>query len=133
MVTNPLPGALGPGPFSRKEALAAGVTKAMFAAGRLVRIFPRVWRLASHEMTDADWIKAARLALPVRARLTGITRIQELGLDFGPRFPLHFVIEGDLHIDLDEIFLHRTKKLAPHDELCVTAAAAFIFYAATPG
>lgn len=128
MATNPLPPDLGPGPFSRKEATAAGVTKAMFAAVRMVRIFPRVWRMAEHEMTDADWVKAARLTLPDKARLTGITRIQQLGLDFGPRFPLHFVIEGDLHIDIDEIFLHRTKKLAPHDDLCVTAAAAFLFY-----
>jgi len=29
---------------------------------------------------------------------------------------------------IDEIFLHRTKKLAPHDHLCVTPAAAFVFY-----
>lgn len=93
-----------------------------------MRIFPRVWRLADHQMADDDWVQAARLALPERARLTGITRIQELGLDYGPRFPLHFVVEGDLHIDQAGIFLHRTRKLAPHDELSVAAAGAFIFF-----
>lgn len=128
MAINPLPAELGPGPFSREQALALGVTKAMFAGERLVRVFPRVWRLAHHQMTEDDWVQAARLTLPDRARLTGITLIQRLGLDFGPRFPLHFVIEGDLHIDIDEIFLHRTKKLAPHDDLCVSNAAAYIFY-----
>jgi hypothetical protein len=116
------------GPFTRKQAGRAGVTPRMLRGRRFARIFPRVWRLAEHQMTDDDWVRAARLALPDGARLTGITRIQRLGLDFGPRFPLHFVVEGDLHIDLDEIFLHRTKMLAPLDGLCVTAAAAFVFY-----
>lgn len=29
------------------------------------------------------------------ARTTGITRLQQLGLDHGPRDVLHFVVEGD--------------------------------------
>jgi hypothetical protein len=123
-----IPGELPDGPFTREQAAECGVTPRMLRGRRFVRVFPRVWRLSEHEMTDDDWVAAAMLALPDRARLTGITRIQRLGLDFGPRFPLHFVIEGDLHIDIDEIFLHRTKMLAPHDELAVSEAAAFIFY-----
>ena len=124
----PLPSDLGPGPFTREQALALGVTKAMFAGERLARVFPRVWRLADHEMTQADWLEAARLTLPEQARLTGLTAIRRLGLDYGPLFPLHFVVEGDLHIDLDDIFLHRTKALAPHDEIAVTNAAAYLIY-----
>jgi hypothetical protein len=100
----------------------------MLRGRRFTRVFPRVWRLSEHRMTPDDWVRAARLTLPDDARLTGLTKIQQLGLDFGPRFPLHFVIEGDLHIDIDEIFLHRTKLLAPHDDLGVSAAAAFLFY-----
>lgn len=123
-----LPPDLGPGPFSREHALALGVTKSMFVGKRLVQVFPRVWRLADHEMSEEDWIDAARLALPAQSILTGLTRIRQLGLDFGPRFPLHFVIEGDLHIDLDRVFLHRTKALAPHDGRSTTPAAAFLFY-----
>ena len=70
-----------------------------------------------HLMTDADWVEAARLALPCRARLTGITRLQQLGLGLrSAQVPLHFVIEGELHLDIDGIFLHRTKRLAPTDE-----------------
>lgn len=93
-----------------------------------MRLFPRVWVTEDFEMTPDAWVKAACLTLPDRARLTGITRIQHMGLGFGPAFPLHFVIEGDLHLDLYRIFLHRTKRLAPHDALCVTPAAAFVFY-----
>ncbi|HET9423247.1 MAG TPA: hypothetical protein VFO49_19065 [Nocardioides sp.] len=104
------------------------MTKAMFAGERFARVFPRVWRLADHEMTQADWLLAGRLTLPEQARLTGLTAIRRLGLDFGPLFPLHFVIEGDLHIDLDDVFLHRTKKLAHHDNVAVTNSAAYLFY-----
>lgn len=124
----PLPQGLGPGPFSREEALARGVTKSMLVGDRFVRVFPRVWRFAHHEMTEEDWVGAARLALPAGSILTGLTRIRQLGLHFGPRFPLHFVVEGDLHIDLDKVFLHRTRALAPHDGRSTTPAAAFLFY-----
>jgi hypothetical protein len=124
----PLPPELGPGPFTRAQALALGVTKAMFDGDRFIRVFPCVWRLADQPLTEAGWVAAARLTLPDHARLTGLTRLRELGLDFGPRFPLHFVVEGDLHLDLDGIFLHRTKLLAPNDGRSVTAAAAFLFY-----
>ena len=71
---------------------------------------------------------AATLALPDRAKLTGISRIQQLGLDFGPRTPIRFVIRGDHHLALDGIFLHRTKRLPPYEDNGVTPAAAFIAY-----
>lgn len=81
-------------------------------------------------MTHHDWITAARLALPAHAHLTGISRIQQLGLDFGPRLPIRFVVEGDLHLAFENVFLHRTKRLAPTDEVGVVPAAAFIAYCA---
>jgi hypothetical protein len=89
-----------------------------------------VWRVATLEVTDADRVSAARLALPPGARLTGLTRLQTLGLDFGPTDPLHFVVEGDHHLALDGVFLHRTLRLAPDDGSCVTPAAAYLAYCA---
>jgi hypothetical protein len=81
-------------------------------------------------MTQADWVAAATLALPPSAHLTGITRIQRLGLDFGPLRPIRFVVEGDLHLALDGIFLHRTERLPPTDDVGATPAAAYIAYVA---
>jgi hypothetical protein len=81
-------------------------------------------------MTEDDWVRAATLALPDDARLTGITRLQQLGLDYGPRRPVRFVVERDHHTALDGIFLHRTKRLPPTDEIGVTVAAAFLAYCA---
>ena len=73
---------------------------------------------------------AAALAMPGHARLTGISRIQQLGLDFGPTDPIRFVVRGDLHIAIEGAFLHRTKRLPPTDHVGVTPAAAFIAYCA---
>lgn len=73
---------------------------------------------------------AARLALPPSARTTGATRLQELGLDVGPRSPLHFVVEGDLHLVLDGVFLHRTVKMPSGDDVGVSVEAAFVAYCA---
>ena len=126
-----IPDVLTSGPFSRAEALAAGATDRMLRGKRFVRIHHGVWRIASYVMSDADRVKAARLALPGGARLTGLTRLQALGLDFGPTDVVHFVVEGDHHLDIDGVFLHRTRKLAPNDGKSITPAAAFLAYCAT--
>jgi hypothetical protein len=118
-------------PFTRRQALDLGVSKTMLAGARFVQVHPRVWRHRDHQMTWNDEVVAAQLALPGHARLTHITRIRLLGLDFGPCRPLHFVVEGELHLSLDGIFLHRTKKLAPCDDRAVSPAAAYLAYCST--
>jgi hypothetical protein len=126
-----VPSELLTGPFTRPQAIEAGATKAMLAGARFVRVHPRVWRHRDYPMSWADHVRAARLALPPEARLTHLSLIQSIGLDFGSRYPLHFVVEGGLHLDVEGIFLHRTKRLAPHDDAGVVPAAAFIAYCST--
>ncbi|MGH3345966.1 MAG: hypothetical protein ACRDO4_03210 [Nocardioides sp.] len=124
----PVPDPLLHRPFSRGEARALGVTDRMLEGQRFVRVLPTVFRHRDHEMAPGDWVAAGRLALPAQAHLTGITRIQQLGLDFGPRLPVRFVIEGDRHLAFDQVFLHRTKRLPPTDDVGVTPAAAYLAY-----
>lgn len=119
------------GPFTRAQARAAGVTDRMLNGHRFIRTHPSVFRHRDHVMTPADWIEAARLALPAHARTTGVTRIQQLGLDIGPSTPVRFVVEGELHLAVEGIFLHRTKRMPPTDDVGVTPAAAFIAYCRT--
>jgi hypothetical protein len=126
-----IPEPLLAGPFTRAQATEAGATKAMLAGARFVRVHPRVWRHRDHRMSWSDEIRAAQLALPRAACLTHLTRIQLLGLDFGRRRPLHFVIEGELHLALEGVFLHRTKQLAPATDRAVVPAAAFIAFCST--
>ena len=118
------------GPFSRTEALDAGIPRAVLEGPQFLRFHEAVYCHRDHEITWTDRIAAAKLALPASARTTGITRLQELGLDFGPREPLHFVVEGDLHLVLEGVFLHRTVQMPPCDEDGVSVEAAFIAYCA---
>lgn len=117
-------------PFARSEALRGGISRGVLHGPQFRRLYDGVYCHVGHTPTFADRLEAARLALPDGARTTGITRIQELGIDVGHRSPLHFVVEGDLHLAIDGIFLHRTVKAPPQDEEGVTAAAAFVAYCA---
>jgi hypothetical protein len=118
------------GPFTRAEALRAGITPRVLEGSQFVRLHHEIYRHRSHPQCFEDDLRAARLALPDGARTTGITRIQELGLDAGPRAPLHFVLEGDHHLTLSGVFLHRTVSMPPEDGVGVSAEAAFVAYCA---
>lgn len=124
----PIPRELLTGPFTRARANELGVSSRMLQGRRFVRVHQNVWRHRSYSMTEDDWLLAARLALPDDAHLTGITRLQQAGLDFGPRRPLRFVTARDHHLALDDVFLHRTVQLPPTDPVGVTVEAAFLSY-----
>jgi hypothetical protein len=118
-------------PFSQAEGLAHGLTVHKLNGPTWTRLFPRVWVHRDHEMSENEWIMAAALAMPERAQLSHVSRIQALGLNIGQVKPVHFTVSGDLHLDIDDVFLHRTEVLPPLDDVGVTPAAAFIQYCAT--
>ncbi len=126
----PVPNAFRSRPFTREEALCGGISRGVLQGPQFRRLYESVYCHVDHVPTFEDRLNAARLTLPDGARAAGITRLQELGLDYGPRSPLHFVVEGDLHLVIDGIYLHRTVKLPPLGEDGVTAAAAFVAYCA---
>src|SRR5688572_18771869 len=88
-----IPPRLLAGPFRRSSALELGVTRTMLAGKRFERLHQCVYRIAGTPISYEERLAAARLALPPHAQLTGISRIRELGLDFGPRLPIHFVVQ----------------------------------------
>lgn len=102
----------------------------MLEGARFRRLHKGVYAHRGHDLTWADHVLAAQLALPEGARTTGVTRLQQLGIDVGPPFPLHFVVEGDLHLVLGGVFLHRTVKMPPHDDEGVSAEAAYVAFCA---
>lgn len=118
-------------PFNQSEGLALGLTVHKLNGSTWTRLFPRVWVHRDHEMTGSDWIAAATLSMPARAQLSHASRIQALGLDIDQVKPVHFTVSGDLHLDVDDVFLHRTEVLPPLDDVGVTAGAAFIQYCST--
>ena len=107
-----------------------GVTPRMLQHRRFTEVFPRVYRATRTELDDLGLIEAARLCLPSDARVSHLTRLRLLGLDYGSLFPLHFTVARDLHLDIDGIFLHRTEKMPLRDDRAVCVEAAFVGSAA---
>jgi hypothetical protein len=122
-----IPPELLAGPFTVERARELGLPRGVLVR-RFLRLHPRVWCHPQHVPSHDDRVLAATLALPDRAKLTGISRIQQLGLDYGPRSPVRFVIRGDHHLALDGIFVHRTTRLPPYDDHGTIPPAAFIAY-----
>lgn len=118
------------GPVHRLAVLAEGVPRRVLQGRQFRRLHQAVYVHRDHEMTWQDHIEAARLALPDTARTTGATRLRQLGFAVGNEWPLHFVVEGDLHRVLDGVFLHRTVKMPPNDDEGVIAEAAFVAFCA---
>ena len=118
-------------PVSRAELLASGVPRGVLQGRQFLRLHHGVYCFAGHAMTFQDRIAAARLALPPSAVTTGVTRLQEIGIDVGPRAPLHFVVEGDHHLAIDGVFLHRTLKMPPHEDGHASDEAVYVAYSAT--
>ena len=118
------------GPFGRAYALALGTPARVLEGVQFRRLHRGVYVHRSHEMTWRDHVEAARLALPASARTTGATRLRQAGFEAGNAWPLHFVVEGDLHLALDGVFLHRTAKMPPNDDHAVSIEAAFVAFCA---
>lgn len=118
------------GPFARFDGLEAGISARVLEGVQFVRLHDAVYCHRDHPLAHPDRIAAARMALPGDARTTGITRLQELGIDYGPTSPLHFVVVGDHHLAIPGVFLHRTVSMPPADEDGVSAEAAYVAYCA---
>ena len=127
---NLVPDLLRKGPVHRRELLASGVSRDVLEGVQFRRLHEAVYVHRDHEMSWEDHVEAARLALPASARTTGATRLRQLGLAVGSEWPLHFVVEGDLHLALARVFLHRTVKMPPSDDVGVSVEAAFVAFCA---
>lgn len=118
-------------PFTRAEARSAGITDRMLGGARYRAIHAGVY---VHTDCPDDFytrVAAARLALPATAAVTGATRLRTLGLDLGLDDPLHFVLEGDLHLTPRGVFVHRTVEMPPTRDGGVEPCAAFVAFCRT--
>lgn len=113
------------GPFTTAQWKAAGLSPTVLEGRRFVRLLPRVWVHVDVPIGPADRLHAAQLCLPSRALPSHVTRLQVLGWD-DVAAPFHFTIAGELHLDLPDVVLHRTKALPPCTPEGVRPAAAWV-------
>ena len=130
---DPIPPELLIGPSPALGPLSSASLPRCCAAARFVRVYDGVWRLRDHVMSSDDQRGGRTLALPADARLTGITRIQLLGLDFGPRSPAALRRRPrPAPRALPEVFLHRTVACRRSTMSGWPQLAAFVAYCAGP-
>ncbi|WP_157805091.1 hypothetical protein [Mumia flava] len=122
----PLPDALAGRPFSRDEATAAGLPSHVIRPPRFRRLHPRVWVPSGHEMTGCDVVRAAMLAVGPDVAVSHESRLRLLGVQAGPPGPVRFLVDTDLHLDLDGVMVHRTKAMPPLDGVGVAPYAAYV-------
>ncbi len=113
------------GPFATSQWRKAGLSPTILEGRRFRRLLPRVWVHVDVPVGPAECLLAAQLCLPDRARVSHLTRLQVLGWD-SIAAPFHFTIAGELHLDLPDVVLHRTKALPPSTPEGVRPAAAWI-------
>ncbi len=125
-----LPPELAARPFTMTQARAAGLTPRALQGRAVRRLLRGVYVAADLEPSLALEVAAARLVLPAGCHPSGVTALQLLGIDLGPRRPLRFVGPVDRKVVRAGLLLSRVA-----DPVCHagpgSAAAAFCSAALT--
>lgn len=104
-----IPPALADKPFTRAQALRAGLTPKALRGPRVVRMFRNVYRCADHEPTLWTWVVAALLCLPSDSVISHVTALWWYDVRVGSMWPLHFSTNTTLTNKHDCIVLHRRR------------------------
>lgn len=94
-------------PFTREEALAAGISDTVLRGKRLRRLFAGVYILATVEMTFVMWLTAAVLAMPRGSVVSHVTALRLYGFDVGQERPFHLSTRSATHSRRDGITAHQ--------------------------
>lgn len=98
-------------PFTRRQALEAGITDAQLRAKRFRQLFHGVYISTSVEMTLLLWLRAALLVSPADAIVSHVTALRLYGLEVGKLHPLHISTRTRTHARRDGIRPHQ--RIAP--------------------
>lgn len=113
-----IPPALAHGPFTRTQALRAGLTPKALRGQRFVRMFRNVYRSVDHDPTFATWVVAALLTLPSDSVISHVTALWWYDVRIGSMWPLHFSTNTTQTTKHDGVVLHRRRgRLRPRIRL----------------
>lgn len=94
-------------PFTREEALAAGISDTILRGRRLRRLFAGVYIVATVELTLRLWLMAAVLAMPRGSVVSHMTALRMYGFDVGDERPFHLSTRSSTHTRRDGIRAHQ--------------------------
>lgn len=105
----PIPTHLRDRPFTRREAIDAGVSAETLRGARFRALFRGVYTVAEEPPSAWTWVVAALLVLPKDAVISHVTALWWYGVRVGSLFPLHFSTNSVLTSKHDTIRLHRRR------------------------
>ncbi|UYM04900.1 DUF559 domain-containing protein [Solicola gregarius] len=114
-----IPPSLRGRPFTRRQAIAAGLSADSLRGSRFRTLFRGVYVVGDEEPTFASYVVAALFVLPSDAVISHVTALWWYGVHIGSMWPLHFSTNTTLKTRHDGVRLHRRRgKLRPvrHDE-----------------
>lgn len=112
----PLPDALCHGPFTLATAEAHGVSRAVLAGRRFVRLFHGVYVVAALPRTLVTWLQAALLRMPADAVVSHLSALRLWGLEPGGSDDLHLSTNTAAKTTLRGVRLHRRRGwLTPYE------------------
>lgn len=104
-----LPEGLVSRPFTREEALRAGLSPDILRGRRVRRLFRGVYIRADVPLTRTTWLKAALLVLPADAVISHVTALALWGFGSGTGEPYEFSTNHQLVTRYSQIRLHRRR------------------------
>jgi len=104
-----LPAELAAGPFSRRRALALGVTDSQLRGRRFRPLFRGVYMVREQALSFLVWVRAALVAAPADAVVSHHTAMAVWGLGLPGRHAIHVSTNQPLRRRVPGIVCHRRK------------------------
>ena len=108
----PSPIAYAVSPFTRQQALSAGLTPKALRGVRFQHVFHGVYAEAALALTPLIQCHAALLVAPADAIVEGVTGLQAAGLDIGASVPVRLASTAQVRIE--GINVRQVTQLPPH-------------------
>lgn len=110
-MTTVLPPQILSGPFTVDEAAALGISRKVLDGSRFVRLFPRVFAVATLVLTHLDLVRAAQLSLGPHAAASHESGLAVWGVDIGTRGSVHLTTHHRSPTRVGGITMHRSFEL----------------------
>ena len=109
-----IPQALSGQPFQITDARALGVSWKTLQGSRFRRLAKGVYVAASTAESHRIRVRGVLLALPPDTIAAGVTGLQLLSIDVGPRLPMRFVATHPRQVRRRDVKVMRVKELPPN-------------------
>jgi hypothetical protein len=131
MLHNPIPDVLNGQPFRTADARALGLTSKTLQGARFRRLAKGVYIVATAADSHRIRVRGVMLTLPPVTIATGVTGLQLLGVDVGPKLPMSFATDHPRQVRRRDVKVMRVRELPAHRDGIAAAEQCWLTAAST--